>query len=304
MAIFYYKDFSEKLKIKNFGDDINPWLMSLLFNKTLTESDKICLVGVGTILNKKNILSLHNFERKVVFTSGVGYGNLITSSHRCDEIRPFFDNTWDFACVRGPRSAKMLGLAPELGICDGAILISDQCPAKAATAREGIVFIPHVNSHLTSGIGLERICHELSIGYLPPSAPFNVFIDAIQSARYVITEAMHGAILADTMRTPWVPVKFLHHYEFKWLDWFESVDLPYEYRTVEPVFWDKRPSREIPVKAFGRNIYSQIKRVYVMRSLRRLLRTASPILSTDDGLAKRKKLLYERVYYINDTYSG
>ena len=292
MALHYFKDFGTQYGSRNFGDDINPWFLPRLFRPEIIESDRICLVGIGTILNDKNAARIAHFDRKIVFASGVGYG----------EVGPLFDTTWDFACVRGPRSAEALGLAPEIGICDGAILLSELYPPKPASARDGVVFIPHVRSGWTSGVGLKRICRDLSIGYVTPEAPFDTFIETIRSARLVITEAMHGAILADTLRTPWVPIQFLHHHQFKWQDWFDSIELPYECRSMRPMFSDKGPPGEMPLKAFARAAYRQIKFTQARQALRRILGAAVPVLSADDVLSDRKQRLMDRVRYINDTY--
>jgi succinoglycan biosynthesis protein ExoV len=293
MALHYHRDFGTLHNSRNFGDDINPWFLPRLFNREIIESDSICLVGIGTIINNHNAASVAHFDRKVVFSSGVGYGD-------CGTV---VDDTWDFVCVRGPRSAEALGLEPRIGIRDGAILLSNLYPAKPASVRDGVVFIPHVNTGWTCGTGLKKICRDLSFTYLSPDAPFETFIETIRSASWVITEAMHGAILADTLRTPWVPFKFLYHHKFKWQDWFDSIDLPYECKVMQPIFWDKGPAAETPVKAFARDVYRQSKLLLATQSLRRIHRKAAPLLSADDVLANRKQRLIDRVRYINDTYS-
>lgn len=295
MALHYYKGFGTKHRSQNFGDDINPWFLPRLFRPEIIQSDRICLVGIGTILNDENAARIGHFDRKVVFTTGVGYG----------KVTPPYDSTWDFACVRGPRSAKLLGLAPETGISDGAILLSDVYPAKPRTARDGVIFIPHVLTGWLCGIGLRRICHDLSIGFLTPDVSFETFIETIRSARLVITEAMHGAILADALRTPWIPIEFLHHQKFKWQDWFDSMELPYESRVMQPVFFDKGRGGEKPAKTLVRNIYQRVLmiRTRARHALRGILSEAVPVLSADDVLSNRKQRLIERVRYINDTYS-
>ena len=50
MAIMYCKYFSDNGAL-NFGDDINPMLLGKIFDKSIIESDKICILGIGTILS-------------------------------------------------------------------------------------------------------------------------------------------------------------------------------------------------------------------------------------------------------------
>ena len=105
MALHYFKDFGTQYELRNFGDDyINPWFLPRVFRPEIIQSKRICLVGIGTILNDHNAARIAHFDRKVVFTSGVGYG----------EVSSSYDRTLDFVCVRGPRSAEALGLALDI----------------------------------------------------------------------------------------------------------------------------------------------------------------------------------------------
>lgn len=51
----------------------------------------------------------------------------------------------------------------------------------------------------------------------------------ILQAQLVISEAMHAAIIADSMRVNWVPVVASHNINtFKWLDWLSMLDITYQ----------------------------------------------------------------------------
>lgn len=288
MAVYYYQDYGLGGS-RNFGDDINPKLLGHLFSKSIIDSESICIMGIGTILSDEHLNNVSHYKRKVIFSSGVGYGKLNRS----------FDDSWDFVCVRGPNTSAKLALPPEKGICDGAILLSEIYPVKAYQGDGPVVFIPHVESSWKSREGLETACRNLGIEYLVPDQEFDTFVKVVQSASLVITEAMHGAILADTMRIPWVPVEFHFHNEFKWKDWFSSIQLDYVSYPLKPLFWKR-----------GTGLLSKLKLPYQMvkyklfeRSLNHVMQNQTPILSKESHLKDLQNSLKERVDYINKKYS-
>lgn len=62
--------------------------------------------------------------------------------------------------------------------------------------------------------------------FLSPLLPAETFTRALYNARLVITEAMHGAILADNLRKPWLAFNFGWRFaEDKWQDWAQAFDL-------------------------------------------------------------------------------
>lgn len=291
--LHYYDYRNSALRVPNFGDDFNSWFLPSLFRKEIVQSERLVVVGIGTILNDSNAAKLSKFHQKVVFSSGVGYGKI-------ENLR---DDTWKFVCVRGPRSAQALNLAAECAVCDGAVLLSDQYPPLPTGRRDGTVFIPHVASHQSSGQGLQQICNDLGLHYLTPAAPFDVFIETVRTARLVVTEAMHGAIVADALRTPWIPFAFLHHHEFKWRDWFESVELPYSYHPIRTQFWDDGADRKSSGGGKLIDGYRQIKRAWAKQRVRSIVESATPILSADEVIDNRKMRLRDCVEIINAQYS-
>jgi succinoglycan biosynthesis protein ExoV len=57
----------------------------------------------------------------------------------------------------------------------------------------------------------------------------------VRGARLLITEAMHGAIVADALRVPWIaaqPLFWGHHR--KWLDWSEAIGVDLRFRPLKP----------------------------------------------------------------------
>jgi succinoglycan biosynthesis protein ExoV len=91
--------------------------------------------------------------------------------------------------------------------------------------------MPHYNSVLYSC--WPDICARNGLIFVDAHWPVASVIEHIGRARLVITEAMHGAIVADTLRIPWVPVSCSPAVlPFKWIDWTESLDLDYRPLTL------------------------------------------------------------------------
>jgi succinoglycan biosynthesis protein ExoV len=217
LQLYYYQD-----PIGNFGDDLNPWLWPRLLPKPVEQcfdSDTLFL-GIGSILNQK-IPSQP--LKKIVFGSGFGYGS-----------PPAITSGWRFYCVRGPLTAQVLELPAEKAICDSAILIREHVPPANKT-RYRAAYMPH---HLTALYDNWRaVCDTLSIHYIDPAAPVEQTLEAIRSSEVVITEAMHGAIVADALRVPWIPVRTRPRIaEFKWRDWSSSLGIEHKFEWLSPVW--------------------------------------------------------------------
>jgi succinoglycan biosynthesis protein ExoV len=199
----------------NFGDDLNAWLWPELLPGLWDDSDGITFVGVGTILNRL----VPQTRLKIVLGSGVGYSPLPENMH---------DGSWSVLGIRGPLSARAAGLPAKTVVTDGAILLGTiDGLVKPDNARTGeVVFVPHVSSMETGA--WEQICGRLGITFIDPRWDFHRVFAMIGNARLVLTEAMHGAIVADTLRVPFVPLVTSREISsFKWMDWTLSMGLPY-----------------------------------------------------------------------------
>lgn len=198
----------------NFGDFLNSKIWPSLLDGYLNPDDNIRLIGIGSLL-KSSINLLEG--KKVIFGTGSGYGAIPTRDSYKD---------WDFYFVRGPRTAECFELPPSKGIIDGAWLLSliPEYKDHHTLSKKGTTFIPHWTS-ADSG-NWNPICQQADVNYLNPLDPLDSVLRSIATSELVITESLHGAIMADLFRTPWIPVnmssKFL---AFKWVDWFDSIKL-------------------------------------------------------------------------------
>ena len=204
---------------RNFGDALNPWMWPQLLTSCIAEDDTL-FVGIGTLLNDKLPLD----KKKIVFGAGVGYS--ISS--------PVVDELWDIFFVRGPLSARALGIHESRAISDPAILLRT-INLPPASDRYRASFMPHWES--TAKWDWRAFCTDIGVHFIDPAAPVTEVIADIRGSDLVITEAMHGAIVADALRVPWIPIQIYDHILFsKWVDWCLTLDLPYNPVPVPALF--------------------------------------------------------------------
>lgn len=197
----------------NFGDDLNLWYWDRFLAGWRDWDEDRTLIGVGSILNTRIIPAS---SRYLVLGAGSGFGELPKVS---DTSR------WDVRFVRGPMTAKNLGLDAEAFATDPAALIA-RLPEFAGTDRSGTAFIPHCHSDASRFYDWPSICNAAGLDYISPRADSLAVIQAISRSERVISESMHGAILADAFRIPWLPVAQLDRFNhFKWQDWAASLEL-------------------------------------------------------------------------------
>ncbi|MDO1584176.1 polysaccharide pyruvyl transferase family protein [Rhizobium oryzicola] len=203
----------------NFGDDLNLWLWDYLLPGLRDSHPDVLLVGVGTVLNP---VLLPTGTRKLVIGSGYGYG-----------MPPDITNTaeWDVRCVRGPLTAAKLNLPTEMGIVDPAVMVADMPEFRNQPKRYKKTFIPHWES---AEFGIwKQACEPAGLTYLDPREEAKSVITRIAQSEFIVAESMHGAILADAFRVPWVAVSTSRSINnFKWTDWASSVGATYAPRYV------------------------------------------------------------------------
>lgn len=217
MDLIYYKD-----PQGNFGDDLNEWIWDHLLPGWQTWDHSTSLLGVGTLLNKMRLDPLRD-RKLLIVGSGVGYGSVPTLP---------LPTGWDVRSVRGPQSARLLGLPESAGLLDPAIMISEFAEYSAIKTAGPPIFIPH---HKSIGrLDWAAACRKAGIHFISPTENSKDVIRQIAAAPLVIAESMHAAILADSFRVPWIPVRISYLFNAaKWNDWAESLGLDV---TIPPMF--------------------------------------------------------------------
>lgn len=218
MRLYYFADPNG-----NFGDDLNPWLWSRLLPGVLNDSDREIFVGIGTLLNHR----LPAQPVKHVFGSGMGYGDA-----------PRLDGTYVFHAVRGYGTAKALGLPPEKVITDAAVLVRATDFRTSPVKRFRIGFM--LTGHSISNHDWETTCTELGFHYISCHWDVDRVLFEMSQCEMLLTEAMHGAIVADAMRIPWLPVNcYGYVLDFKWMDWLSTMNIDYSPTRIAPLYSTK-----------------------------------------------------------------
>jgi succinoglycan biosynthesis protein ExoV len=212
MELLYYRD-----PIGNFGDDLNEFVWKKVLPAQVFEAEGTLLMGIGSIFNVHLApLSKTRGQRVFVIGSGAGYGPL-----------PPEWETWDILGVRGPLTAELIG-KPQAAMTDSAALLASLPPmANSSAPKDSILLIPH--HHSIKRGHWEQVAEQAHMTFVDPRWPVAAVMEQFSRAKLVITEAMHGAIVADTLRIPWLPILIAPDaLPFKWTDWALSLDLPYE----------------------------------------------------------------------------
>ncbi|HTM01980.1 MAG TPA: polysaccharide pyruvyl transferase family protein [Vicinamibacterales bacterium] len=262
MKLFYFRGADGAT---NFGDELNRYLWPRLLPGVFDRDDGRQFVGIGTLLNDQ----LPAASRIIVFGSGVGYYGPPQRTER-----------WSIYCVRGPLSAKALGLDHDAAVTDPATLIVRAAAIPNQSTRTPYAFMPHWQSEPDAW---KDVCAGAGIGFIDPREEPERVLAAIRSTDVLVTEAMHGAIVADALRIPWVPVRSRPAINtFKWDDWCGSMGLTYRAHEL-PTIWPALRNAGIIRRA-----RRQAKMMSAARALMRVARHCRPTLS-------RTKVLHERL---------
>lgn len=291
----------------NFGDELNLWLWPKLLPDFFDDDTSILFIGIGSILGK----IFEDTAKKIVFGAG----------HVADynDIPTVNGGDWDIFFVRGRRTARALGLDETLGIGDAATLIR-ALDIQFERKPSYVGFMPHWES-MRRGDWC-KVCKLAGIRLIDPTKPVDQVITEILGCELLVTEAMHGAIVADALRVPWIPVLPIdHNHREKWFDWADTLNLNLVRHHLSP-----SSSAELRVATKNRPIMSRLARVLtwppivsftkpVIRHasapfMRRVaakslakIATESPSLSSDDAIENVLRKMKSKVRDLESRYN-
>jgi len=266
-----------KSDIGNFGDDLNPWLWNKIFGDFENYNSDVDFVGIGSILDNRIFENREN--KKVIFGSGVRDFDFRINEYENVDIR----------FVRGPISSR---LTNSDFITDAAYALR-QVETENVLKKYKISYIPYFRNYYNFNWRLfEKI---LGIHVINPCEDIEKVIGEIKSSETILTTAMHGAILADLFRIPWMRVKFTKNgnetnltSELKWNDWLMSVGL----KNINTHYLD-----------FDLNyIVGKKKLAYNLLQFYRKFKYNDFILSKDDKIAEIDERICKEISEVKDIY--
>ncbi len=186
----------------NFGDALNFWIWDKLLPQAgSTLRPDLIFLGIGTLLNRDLPPG-----PKLVFGAGAGYGPA-----------PVVDASWDIRFVRGLDSAVALGLDPSQALLDPAYLVGFLVNSKPMVYP--ISLMPRFDSVTPE---LAERCRKAGVHLIDPRGAVESILQHIARSGALLSETLHGAVVADALRIPWLPIltaeKNVTH-AFKWYDW-------------------------------------------------------------------------------------
>ncbi len=282
----------------NFGDELNQWLWPRLLPGFFDEKADRIFLGIGSIL-----FDFHPPEsKKIVF--GAGYGGYTPV--------PAVDANWDIYFVRGPLTARAMGVDESLGVGDAAILLRS-CIGTRPPKRYRASFMPHWESACDGG--WKEACAGAGLHFIDPRSPVDAVLEAILASEVVVAEAMHGAIVADALRVPWVPARPIQEqHRRKWLDWAGALQME-----LRPMPLSPSNGLEAAMRLFGgsgkgarrlrrhgrmmKTVAAPYFHERAVASLRRLA-AADPALSRDSRIGRAHAIMLERLEAFRRRHEG
>ncbi|QDV84630.1 polysaccharide pyruvyl transferase family protein [Planctomycetes bacterium TBK1r] len=240
----------------NFGDDLNLHLFTRLLGPS-DPTSKNSLIAIGSLLHRQTLdnLAIPDDNRIHVFGTGA----------RGPEAACLGDNV-RFHFTRGPLTASVYS---KPFIADPAYLV--KLVASQDAGADAVGFMPHIHSEKL--VNWAMICSTVGCQYISPTNDVETTLAAICRCKLIVTEAMHGAIVADALGIPWVRFRFASHFresistsEFKWSDWLLSV------KAVPVVF--EINFADVLARLDGKLLALPVRRLFE-RKLIRKLRSAS-----------------------------
>ncbi|AWI77031.1 hypothetical protein CEW83_18825 [Parazoarcus communis] len=212
----------------NVGDALNEWIWPRLIPELEQLFPESVLFGIGSILDER----INSHRTTYVIGSGArGPAHGVKIRHDLHVM-----------AVRGPLTAEALGIDECKSTTDPAALLAYHYVRPSSRAAQ-IGVVPYFSSPHDFW---QEIANEMGLSLISPHMSVPDFLDSISQCDFVISEAMHGAIIADALRIPWYPIRSNSieregmTNKFKWTDWCSSIGIDFKPKDLPPI-WPRQP---------------------------------------------------------------
>lgn len=208
---------------------VNRWLWPRLLRAAETPRGAL-LLGSGSGLSAGEE-AFQGHTRVVVFGAGARDGRA-----PADAERP----GWDLRFVRGPETARLMGLPPERWLCDPAVMIARLMPRDAARGMAGgrVGFMP---GGLLPADRARKLAEDAGLMLIEATPGRGDWLHALAGCRALICADPSSAAAADGWGIPWRPLVVGPEADaapvlsFQWRDWARSMGLrPSPLRIPDP----------------------------------------------------------------------
>lgn len=217
----YFKKSGNNFVKHNWGDDLNKFLFEYVtkrkvynipFTSRKIEPTKNTYSLIGSILN------FYNLNNKIVYGSGI-----------IDPDRDVKGVPNKIISVRGPKTRDVLlskGIQCEPNYGDPALLLP--LFYKANCKKEDTVGLIFNMGTKQANDVIDKLSnrYKLKIISMTKYDTWTDVIDDINSCKFILSESLHGLILAETYGIPNIWIECQDHpmyWEFKFKDYFESI---------------------------------------------------------------------------------
>lgn len=295
MKIMYFRG-----KYPNFGDELNNWMWQKLLPDFFDDDESELFIGIGSTIG----INYDKSAKKIIFGTG-----FVANYNEKPDVST---SDWNIYFVRGPRTATALNIAPDLALGDAAILLRTVVDFKNRKP-EVVSFIPHWES-LERG-NWQEVCDIAGINLIDSRRPVEEVIAELLRSKLVICEAMHGAIVADAFRIPWIPViPLVKIHRDKWYDWAEALDIELNpHRLLHSTVISPKTyldgsyrniiqkTKDIIKEILSKKICSKII-IYIAAQRLRKISRQKPCLSSDSKISDITEKMLEKLQQFHRDY--
>lgn len=269
MKLHYYRP---NRFTSNFGDELNKYIWNHFFPNFFDKDETNVFFGIGTILRagKKKYPN----SNVIIFGSG---------AHSNDQK---MESNFKVNFVRGPLTGKALNLNNDKYITDPAILTPIVFPVKTSFKKYSFSYMPHYS---VANKSYQNAVEGIGIKYIDPTNTVKSIIDDIVASEVLICEAMHGAIVADAYRIPWIPVATFDSFNnFKWNDWGESLSISFKVNRLHRLYSKS-------------NFIGFFKSKYFTYKLKKLTKSKTYLSEKQKSTIAKNKILNKITEFKNET---